>query len=685
MAKDPYKYFRIEARELLKGLNQSLLALDKDGRAADLVPQILRLAHTLKGAARIVKQPEIAELAHAIEDAFAPCREQPGRIPNNLINQGLALLDSISRKLTSVESAPQESGQKPAPQSAVGEIYETVRIEVAEIDALLHSVAETSTQLAALRQDSRNLDRARQLTNSLLECLAQKPAAESARISLQSRARLLAEQIRSQLESADRTLSARTDQIAADFGQVRDATNQLRLLPANAVFSPLERAVRDAAQSLHKDVCFEAAGGDHRLDAHILVALRDALQHMVRNAVAHGIESPSERAAAGKPLSGTVGLCVERRGDRVAFICHDDGKGIDVEAIRRAAVQRRLVAPAAANSLGFDEAIRIIMKGGVTTKGTVDEISGRGIGLDVVRETASRLRGEVTVQSEFGVGTSIEICVPVSVSALTALEVNADGVTVFVPLHAVRQVLRVKDADIIRSAGKASIISNDAIIPFLDLTSALGRKPAAPRKRQIWSAVVIQASTGVSAIGVDCLLGSTGIVVRPLSSLAEAEPVVAGVALGAEGDPQLVLDPEALVAFTCHAPLPLQEAIARTHPPVLVIDDSLTTRMLEQNILESAGYEVDLATSAEEALGKARGKPYGLFLVDVEMPGMNGFEFVSTTRSDPVLQKVPSILVTSLNDVADRRRGEDVGAHAYIVKGEFDQGYLLQRVRECIG
>jgi two-component system chemotaxis sensor kinase CheA len=167
--------------------------------------------------------------------------------------------------------------------------------------------------------------------------------------------------------------------------------------------------------------------------------------------------------------------------------------------------------------------------------------------------------------------------------------------------------------------------------------------------------------------------------------MADAQPIIAGAALGPEGDPQLVLDPEALGALICHAGLPLQEAIAPQHPPVLVIDDSLTTRMLEQSILESAGYEVDLATSAEEAMGKARGKPYGLFLVDVEMPGMNGFEFVSATRSDPVLQKVPAILVTSLNDVADRRRGKDVGAHAYIVKGEFDQGYLLQRVRECIG
>lgn len=688
MAKDPYKYFRIEGRDLLNGLNQTILALDKGGRTSELVAQVLRLAHTLKGAARIVKQAEIAETAHAIEGLFAPWREQQEKLPRELIDQVLKMLDLIAGKLSSLEPAREETAKQTAKQAAAPageEFYETVRVEVQEVDALLDSVAETSIQLSALRQESENVGRARQLAGTLLECLAQKPAIDSGWISLQAKARLLAEQLRGQLESIDCTLSNRIDQIATDFAQVRDATNHLRLLPADLAFSSLERAVRDAAQSLHKEVSFESVGGDNRLDAHVLVSLRDALQHMVRNAVAHGIESPSERAAAGKPVRGRVALRVERRGNRLAFICQDDGRGIDIEAIRRAAIERGLVSAANANSLGFDAAIQIIMKAGVSTRGAVDEISGRGIGLDVVRETTERLRGEVTVHSEFGVGTSIEICVPVSVSALTALQVDADGAVMFVPLHAVHEILRVREADIVQSGGKASLVYNGTVIPFLSLNTALGRKTSPRRKPMIRSAVVIEASAGVAAIGVDGLLGATGIVIRPLPSLVQSDPVIAAVTLGADGDPQLVLDPEALVAAACLDRIALDEAAAVQRAPVLVIDDSLTTRMLEQNILESAGYEVDLATSAEEALVKARGKTYGLFLCDVEMPGMTGFEFVSCTRSDPVLQKVPAILVTSRNDVADRRRGEEVGALAYIVKGEFDQGYLLQRVRECLG
>src|SRR5262249_25321901 len=184
-------------------------------------------------------------------------------------------------------------------------------------------------------------------------------------------------------------------------------------------------------------------------------------------------------------------------------------------------------------------------------------------------------------------------------------------------------------------------------------------------------AVVVEASHGKVAIGVDRLLGTASIVMRAFPFLSVAEIVVLAVSLNAEGNPQLVLDPEGLVTVACRGRARVSEAPSAKRSPILVIDDSLTTRMLEQSILESAGYEVETATSAEEGLDKARGKQYALFLVDVEMPGMDGFEFVSRTRADARLSKVPAILVTSRSASEDRRRGEEAGARAYIVKGEF--------------
>jgi two-component system chemotaxis sensor kinase CheA len=500
-----------------------------------------------------------------------------------------------------------------------------------------------------------------------------------------AKARATAQELRNHLERLGRNFAAGIDEVETEFAQVRDVTNRLRLLPVATVFASLERAVRDAAHSLHKEVLFESAGGAIRLDAHVLAALRDALPHVVRNAVAHGIESPPERAAAGKPLQGRVALRVERRGNRVVFTCTDDGRGIDVAAVRRVAVRKGVVAASDAATLGMEEAVQIILQGGVSTAGVVDELSGRGIGLDVVRETAARLKGEVQVRSVAGKGTSLEICVPVSIASVTALEIDADGSVAALPLDAIRRTLRVADHDIARSADRDSLVYEGKVIPFLALSSALRRKTAADSKRRFWSTVIVEASSGLAAIGVDRLLGTTIVVVKSLPTLTRAETVVAGASLDVQGNPQLVLDPEGLVATAHLGRATAPEPISTKRVAVLVVDDSLTTRMLEQSILESAGYEVDVATSGEEALEKAQAKQFGLFLVDVEMPGMDGFEFVSRTQADAALRTVPAILVTSRSAIEDRRRGEQVGARGYIIKSEFDQVSLLRMISEYTG
>jgi two-component system chemotaxis sensor kinase CheA len=688
MPKDQYKYFRIEARELLEGLGQTVLQLERGGPQQELVGKILRLAHTLKGASRVVKQPGIAELAHAIESAFAPYRDGGNPIPRDCTDRALGLLDAMAGKIASLDSASVER-QGETPRGANEEIFETVRVEIKEMDTLLESVSEAGVQLTALRREMETtFERTRRLADGLLGSVLKSEKAEShgsAEPDPRGKVRGTAEELRSQLEGFGRNSARGIDQVEAEFAQVQDAANRLRLLPAGAVFASLERAIRDAAQSLHKEVVFETFGGDYRLDAHVLTALRDALLHVVRNSVAHGIESRTERLAAGKPAPGRIELRVERRSNRVAFVCRDDGRGIDVDAVQRVAIQRGLIAPSQGASLGLQETVQILMKGGVTTTGAVDEVSGRGIGLDVVRETAARFKGEVAVHSEPGKGTSLEICVPVSLSSIAALEVEVGGSVAGIPLDAVRQTLRLADRDIAHGAEKDSIVYEGKVLSFLGLHSTLRRKNVLGAKRRFWSAVVLEGSSGTAAIGVDRLLGTANVVMRDLPSLSVADMVVLGVSLNSEGNPQLVLDPEGLVAVACRGRAPVSEADPAKRSPILVIDDSLTTRMLEQSILESAGYEVEAATSAEEALEKARGKQYALFLVDVEMPGMDGFEFVSRTQADARLSKVPSILVTSRSASEDRRRGNEAGAKAYIVKGEFDQGYLLRMTRELVG
>jgi len=552
------------------------------------------------------------------------------------------------------------------------------------MDSLQRAVTEAAVQLGAVRKSVAAADHLRDLTNLLVEQLAGRFGENGTGASPATlRAQSLAEQMRLSLQGFQRSLEVDVERVHGEFVEILDIAHRLRLIPAHSVFPSLDRSVRDAAQALGKRVDFETLGGDVRLDANVLASLRDALMHVVRNAVAHGAQSEAERVAAGKSPVGHVQLAVERRGSRVAFVCTDDGRGIDIEAVRKAAVSRGLVSASEARSLGPEKVIALLRGGGLTTSGDVTEWSGRGIGLDVVRASASRLKGELSIRSESGRGATVEVQVPVSIASLQGLVVEVGGARAAIPLDAVRQTLRVRNTEISRGAEGETILYEGKVIPFVPLQHLLQGSPASSRRA--WTVVLVQDAGSSVAVGVDKLLGTSSIVIHSLPGTVQADSVVSGASLDAAGNPQLVLDAAGLVVEGARGRDAIPEPATARRAPILIVDDSLTTRMLEQSILESAGYEVELAVSAEEALLKSRDRRYSLFIVDVEMPGMDGFEFVAHTRADAALRDIPAILVTSRNAVEDRRRGEQVGARAYIVKGEFDQGKLLHTIRALGG
>jgi two-component system chemotaxis sensor kinase CheA len=687
VGKDPYEYFRVEAREILDGLGRGVLQIEK-GAAPDMAAGLLRLAHTLKGAARVVRQRAIAEKAHAIEEALAPLREPGATVAREGIDRVLKLVDEIAAEVASlgaVDAVPVAPEAQARP--AIEDTLRTIRADVTEMDALLEGVTEASVQLRALRRTAGAVEQARRLADLIIEQVAPARVAETARATTgpsSAKPRPVADELRALLSGVERTLTGAVEQADRELHEVRDAAERLRLLPVDALFTSLERVTRDSAQALGKEAVFVGRGGEVRLEAHVLGVVQGALIQMVRNAVAHGIESATERARARKPSIGRVELEVIRRGNRVTFLCRDDGRGIDLEAVRSVAEQRGLLAAGpAARTTG--ELLRVLLKGGLTTAAAVTEASGRGIGLDVVREAAARLGGDVTVETEKGRGTAIALVVPLSLSSVDALLVEAGAVSAAIPLDAVRRTLRIATADVTRTAEGDSIVYEGKVIPLFPLARALAGGPSASPPAGAQSVVVIAGPTALAAVGVTRLRGIANVVVRPLPTLCPLAPEVAGAALDADGTPQLVLDPAGLVATTLRGDKGVPRDVGASAAAVLVIDDSLTTRMMEQSILESAGYEVDLATSAEEGLEKAQRKHYQLFLVDVEMPGMDGFTFVARTRADPDLRGVPAILVTSRNAPEDRRRGEDAGASGYIVKGDFDQKQLLAAIRKLVG
>ncbi len=649
------------------------------------VVHMLRLAHTLKGAARVVRQPPIAEKAHAVEDVLAPHREKgAGPVARAGVDRVLGLLDEMTALVAGLDAPPSAPQAAAAPHEAAkparsDEQLKSVRVEIAEMDALLAGCPESHVHLAALRRDLEDLSRGRGCAARALVDLSPRG----------TRAKAVAEDLAGALAKAERNLTASLERAERETTEVGDRASQLRLLPANTVFPALERARRDAAQALSKTVRFETSGGEQRLEAHVLLALRDGLLHVVRNAVAHGIEPEGARAAAGKAPAGQVRVDVQRRGNRVAFACSDDGRGIDVEAVRRSASACGIVAA----GLSDEQVVR-----GPRPRERRHDDGPRDRGLRPGDRPRRAPQHGLAVE---GGRDSFEPARPRNHDRClrTPLGVvdrghrrgsEADRSSIPSTPSAARSPWRPATGGSPPTATRSSW--RTPVLPFAPLAAppfAVRRRarPARDGGRPWWSkpdrAPPRSASTG-SSVGRASSFARSRRSQGPYRSRPERRSTPTATRCSSSTRGRFVDAAHA----TDRANSPVGAA-PRVTPTILVIDDSLTTRMLEQSILESAGYRVELATSAEEGLAKARARngegAYGLFLVDVEMPGIDGFEFVARTRADPALRGTPAILVTSRDAPQDRRRGEDVGARAYIVKGEFDQGHLLKVIRQLIG
>lgn len=694
MAKDPYRFFRVEARDLLRQMSEAVLAAEH-GPVPDLPAKLLRLAHTLKGAASVVRLPAIAGQAHGIEDLLTPLRDS-GTTPDRAgLDALLMLIDAAGDAITALDPAA------PVPAAAtVAATASTSSASAAPKPSPTPAVAtETfatrapSAEHAASRPDKSAVDDApipalpdisRQSPEELDAIVAHIAQTQGELVPLE-RAAAMVRELRLSLEGAQESLAgplARiedqlergTRQLGRELVALRDSAEQLRLVPTSSLFPPLQRATRDAARSQDKQARFEGLGGDVKLEGEVLNALLGALVQMVRNALAHGIETPAERVAAGKPPQGRITLTVERRGRDVLFRCEDDGAGLDLDAVRRTALAKGLGDAAMLDDEGL---IERLLRGGLSTARRVDALAGRGVGMDLVRDTADRLGGRLTLRSRRGEGTTLELLVPVQIAALRAIQVGSGGLTAWIPLDAVECVLQRP------TLNGQQIALRDELLPLLPLTEVLRPGSASPEALAPRSALVLRAGGQRAALGVEALDGIAVVVLRPPPALLPASPLIAGLALDAAQQPVPVLAPEGLTAAARRA-RPRAAAPAPRTGTILVIDDSLTTRMLEQSILEAAGYRVHMAACAEDGLEAAHRERYALILVDVEMPGMDGFEFVSRIRQDAALRDVPAVLVTSRNAPEDLARGKAVGADGYIVKGEFAQNEFLAQVARLV-
>lgn len=461
---------------------------------------------------------------------------------------------------------------------------------------------------------------------------------------------------------------------------LREDLRALRMVPAALMLEPVKRVVRDVAGRLGKVVEVEVAGGDVKLDRRIVDELRDPLLHLVRNAVDHGLEGPAARRAAGKAEAARLVVRLEPRGSRIGLVVEDDGRGLDLAAIKASAVRRGLLTADAAARLADADAARLIFLPGFSTAAAVTEISGRGVGLDVVQSTVVRLGGAVDVSSVPGRSTRFDLELPLTLAATAAILFRVGRDLAALSADAVERVLLLAPGDVGTVAGRATVEVGGAQIPFAWLRQLLGLAPGRlAAKAQ--PALVLALGTQRAVLAVDEVLGQQEVVVGALGARAARATHLAGASVLDDGRVVGVLNAAELVRRVQPTALRTQ---ATPSARVVVADDSLTTRAAMKALLELAGYRVATAGDGEEALLLLRDQGAALVVSDVQMPRLDGLGLTRRIKDDPALRATPVILVTSLDAPEDRAAGLAAGADGYLVKREVERGRLLELVRQLL-
>jgi two-component system chemotaxis sensor kinase CheA len=505
------------------------------------------------------------------------------------------------------------------------------------------------------------------------------------------------EDVQSRLIELDRTLTStdrRTRQATADL---QEEVLSVRMLPVSAVFDSLPRLVRELGRGLGKEAGLEVVGGETEVDRAVLEQMRGPLTHLIRNALDHGLETPDVRERAGKPRAGTISVAASQRGGTLVVEFRDDGAGIDAEAVKASAVARGAIGKAEAASMGARDAVALIFQPGLSTSRDITDLSGRGVGLDVVRESVERLQGTVEVDTRLGLGTTFTLTLPVTVATTQCLLVRSGGQTFGLPLSGVGRILRLRPQDAAQNQGRRVLLIDDEPVVVTSLAALLG----VDREEEAWTdvrpGVLLYSSERRVAVLVDEVLGSPEVVVKNLPAPLVRVSGVGGATILGSGETILVLSAGDLVkaatggsraATGKRAPARVPASAAAKPgdgtPVVVVADDSVVSRMLEKGVLEAAGYEVRAAADGLEAWEILSAGGCALLVSDVNMPRMDGLQLTARLRADSRFRDFPVILVTSLDTAEDRARGVEVGADAYIVKSTFSRNGLLEAVRRLI-
>ncbi|MBD9474108.1 hybrid sensor histidine kinase/response regulator [Achromobacter sp. ACM01] len=733
--------FQLETRTQVEVLNKGLLALEHDPTSAPQLEACMRAAHSLKGAARIVDLHPAVRIAHAMEDCLVEAREGRLRLQaadidallmgadllQRVATPGVELgseIDELVKRLSNAPALPAAQAAAPAPKpsdflppipvldeppaaavqrrssdAGLGEGERVLRVTADTLNKLLGLSSETLVESHWIAPFGASMLRLKRMQAGAVQALDGVRAALAGQ-ALDAQAQAALDDALRIVQQCQQELSQRTSEVD-EFGwrmghlaqRLYDTALACRMRPFGDGVGGMARMVRDVGRALGKQVRLEIEGESTQVDRDILEKLDAPLMHLLRNAVDHGIEMPQDRLAAGKPAEGRIRLSARHAAGMLLIELSDDGAGISLDRLRVEVVQRKLASAETAARLTEAELLEFLFLSGFSTRGEVTEISGRGVGLDVVQTMVRQLRGAVRIQQQTGQGTRFMLEMPLSLSVVRSLLVEVQEEIYAFPLAYVNHALQVRAEDIEQLEGHQHFRFMDRQIGLVSARQILRTGGAAPASETV-CVVLVGDHDRLYGVAVDRYVGERTLVVQPLDPrLGKVQDVMAG-ALMDDGTPLLILDVEDMLVS-------VQKLVeggqlsrvdgagaaeqARRRKRVLVVDDSLTVRELERKLLLNRGFDVAVAVDGMDGWNMLRSESFDLVVTDVDMPRMDGIELVSRIKADPKLQGLPVMVVSYKDREADRRRGLDAGADYYLAKGSFHDDALLDAVEDLIG
>lgn len=708
--------FKIEAAEHQQVIAECMLLLEKQpqpGEYQKIIETTFREFHSLKGAARAVNQSEVERLCQAMEGVFHQLKEGrailtpplfdllfngvdvlntmlSGSAQGNRGNQGnnlVQLLKAIENQMNVIESDQQSpsgehaftlheietpvsnaeiqvsvSSDQPEPFSNEQKIQkETVRIATSKLNGILRQSEEFISARAELDYFLGEMNR---LNHPELQMLQRD------------------------LGKFNHAFSRMVDELVHDI-------KSTLLFPFSSLTDIVPMIVRDLGREFGKEIDLTITGAETEIDRRILEEMKDPLIHLIRNCIDHGIEKPDVRVKNGKPARGTIKISIlQEAGRKVDFVLCDDGAGIDRERLRESALKNSVVTNQNLDQMNDQEILELIFRSGVTTSPIITDLSGRGLGMAIVAAKVDGLGGSITIGSEAGQGTTFVISLPLSLSTFRGVVVRVFNQFFVVPTSAIERVIRISTNDIMYAESKPFLSRNGENIALIRLADTLGLTERRQRQTNESNFPVLIVTMAHRKIGflVDEVLGEQEGVVKELGPQLIHVRNLAGATVLGSGQVIPILHVPELIDSALNMHLATDTYSQAVEPDdstekrikILVAEDSITSRMLLRNILETAGFQVKTAVDGLEAFQILQNDPFDLVVSDIEMPGMNGFELTSKIRTDARFAAIPVVLVTELSSDWDRQRGLEAGANAYIVKSNFEQSNLVETIQRLI-